>query len=61
MLLAMILLLTSCVSAGQENNLFCDKASAIYLDKQDKLTPATARQVLKHDETGHVLCGWSRV
>ncbi len=54
----MLLSLTSCSGTGQGSNDFCQYAKAIYLDKADKLTPSTSRQILEHDMTGRRLCGW---
>lgn len=60
LLLVIPLLMTGCVN-GQENDTFCQLAKPIYLEKQDKLTPNTARIILSHDETGRIYCGWERV
>lgn len=60
MLFLTSLSLTACATNGQDGD-FCALAHPIYLDKQDRLTPVTARTILKHDETGRVMCGWNMV
>ena len=59
LLILMIPLLTSCEKGGLDS--FCTLAKPIYLDKADKLTPPTQREILSHDETGHSYCGWDRI
>lgn len=38
---------------------FCDVAKPIRFDKADKLTPKTADAIIKHNEAGKKLCGWT--
>lgn len=59
MLCLMLPLMTSCADGA--NNSFCYIAHPIYLDKKDVVTPATGREILKHDLVGENLCGWQRV
>ena len=54
--LLIVALLSGCATSGHGD--FCDTASPIYLTYFDTLTPDTARQILKHNETGEALCGW---
>lgn len=58
--LAMMLLLSSCAPNLPAND-FCQLAHAIYINKDDKISPDTARQILMHDVNGEYLCGWSYV
>lgn len=59
MLLATLLLLTSCQNGPGPNNPDpCLTFHPIYLSPGDVLTPDTARQVLEHDRAGAALCGW---
>lgn len=37
---------------------WCDRDSAIMISRDDILTPGTARQILKHNEIGEVICKW---
>lgn len=37
---------------------FCTTALPIYIGKDDKITDATARQILQHNKTGRRLCKW---
>lgn len=54
--LAMMMSLSACGN-GPSND-YCAVAEPIYVDKADKLTPNTARGILKHDDIGHALCNW---
>lgn len=54
----MMLSLASCQSGPSQTDP-CSQFHAIYLDKQDVLTPETGREILEHNETGRILCGWS--
>jgi len=38
---------------------FCDVAAAIRPSRQDVLTEETKLQILKHDEYGAKVCGWT--
>jgi hypothetical protein len=62
MLLPWLILLSasSCVTIGQ-NDSFCALAHPIYLEDADMLTPNTQREILSHDKTGYVKCGWKMV
>lgn len=51
------ILISACCQKSPETD-FCQLAHPIYLDKTDRLTQDTKREVLSHFETGHVLCGW---
>lgn len=53
----MMIPLLGCQS-GQENDSFCQIAKPIYLDKQDKISGDTARQILIYDDQGAIRCGW---
>ncbi|HVI55474.1 MAG TPA: hypothetical protein VM621_10535 [Luteibacter sp.] len=60
--LSLLLLLTlpvlSCCATGPVQTDGCDWAKPIYVSKDDVLTDGTAKQILTHDETGKVICGW---
>lgn len=57
--LAMLKLLSACADGQESPDIsFCRWALPIYASPDDVLTPATARQLLHHDETGQNLCGW---
>ncbi len=43
------LLLMSCAGTGPEGN-FCDIAEPIYIDCDDVISDATARQILSHNQ-----------
>lgn len=58
LLAAILMSVSACQNNGLENNP-CGMFKPIYLDKQDKLTPNTSRQILEHDMLGHDLCDWS--
>lgn len=59
LVIPMMMFLSGCTKIGQDS--FCQLAHPIYIDKQDKITPNTSREILSHDETGHSYCNWSRV
>lgn len=50
--LAMVSLLSGCAKGGNEG------FSPIYINKDDQLTDGTARQILEHNELGHIVYGW---
>lgn len=55
----MMLPLTGCETSGRgTSQSFCTAGHPIYLSKDDKLTKATERAILAHDEIGAKLCGW---
>lgn len=58
LLLATLILLTACSSAGPVTDGFCAVSSPIMVSKRDSLTDGTARQILAHNEFGRVKCGW---
>ncbi len=57
--LAMLMFQSACTNGNGTNP--CTVFHPIYPSSHDILTPDTQRQILKHDETGHSLCGWSLV
>jgi hypothetical protein len=57
MALPMVALLASCAPSGSVND-YCLIAEPIYVGEGDVFEDATARAVLKHNETGAALCGW---
>lgn len=38
---------------------FCLNAEPIFFDPADRLTRATERKIIKHNEKGARLCGWA--
>lgn len=56
-LLGLLTLLASCRAAGPAGG-FCEAARPILVDPDDRLTRATAVQLLAHNESGARLCGW---
>jgi len=54
--------LTSCLTSGPDPapspSEFCAIAEPIILDPDDRLTMATKRLVVTHNEKGKKLCGW---
>lgn len=54
--LVMMMLLSDCQNGLSDK--YCDIAEPIYLQKDDKLTPDTARSILIHDDRGRALCSW---
>lgn len=67
--LVLTLLLASCVTAGAgkpqtacpppDNRAMCAAFAPILVSKDDVLTDGTAKQILAHNLTGEVLCGWN--
>lgn len=55
-----ILMLTASCSHGQGNSP-CDLFHPIYLEKGDNMTLNTEREILSHNETGRIACGWPYV
>lgn len=53
------LLLAGCATTGAVTN-GCEWAKPIYVSQDDVLTDGTAKQILTHDETGRVICGWGK-
>ena len=51
-----MLLLTGCASGGAADP--CAPWAPIWVSPGDVLTPATAEQILAHNETGARICGW---
>lgn len=51
-----MMLLSDCQNGLSDK--YCDIAEPIYLQKDDKLTPDTARSILIHDDRGRALCSW---
>jgi hypothetical protein len=47
--------LISCVQNGQSLN-YCTIIKPIYFDKSDKLSVATEKAIIEHDETWEKLC-----
>lgn len=54
----MIMISISGCSQTSPENSFCDKAKPIYLDKADKLSEETKREIYEHFKVGEDLCGW---
>ena len=53
------LLMTGCATNGPEIKIvdnYCKMADAIYISKDDTLTPDTARQILFHNELWQRFC-----
>ncbi|MDB5315948.1 MAG: hypothetical protein JWO26_353 [Rhodospirillales bacterium] len=56
LLLALTLPLTCCATGGGIDP--CGPWRPILMSGEDRLTPATAADLLAHNETGRRLCGW---
>lgn len=58
--LPLTLLLASCKTGPETRTVLdnCTPWAPIYVSRQDVLTDATAKAILRHDETGAKLCGW---
>ena len=57
------LLLTACGTIGHEIKVVdtaCEWTKPIYVSKADIITDETAKQILAHNETGRLRCGWKR-
>mgnify|MGYP000002633269 CR=1 FL=1 len=53
--LLVTLLMSSCVSVGASQN-NCSWVKPILIEKEDRLTPTTARTILTHNETWEEVC-----
>ena len=53
-----LILLSGCATNGVVTDTGCLVFKPIYVSQSDELTEGTARQVLRHNETGRVVCGW---
>ena len=53
--LLVTLLMSSCVSVGASQN-NCSWVKPILIEREDRLTPTTARTILTHNETWDELC-----
>jgi len=51
---------TTADSAPPPKPEFCAEAEPIIVSPLDRLTTATAKQILEHDERGAKLCGWGK-
>ena len=58
MLVMSLILLSGCATSGVVTDTGCLVFKPIYVSQQDELTEGTARQVLRHNETGRAVCGW---
>lgn len=63
LLLAPVVLLTSCKTIGPETKsqvtrISCQGWDPIYVSKQDILTKQTADEILAHNKFGAKQCGW---
>lgn len=48
--------LTSCAPSGPAPNSFCDVAKPIYFDPADKMTRATEKAIITHNEKWEAVC-----
>lgn len=51
-------LLTGCAISGARTEGVCAAFRPVYVSRADALTDGTAEQILAHNRTGVVLCGW---
>ena len=53
----LLLSVTACTTNGQGRTDYCVNTKFIYMSPEDKLTPRTEAQIVKHDETREKICG----
>lgn len=58
--LVMLTFLSACTSGRVNDVTFCSTAHPIYMSPGDQVSADTGRQILSHDETGQILCGWEK-
>jgi hypothetical protein len=56
LVLPLVMLLASCLTSGNAVNNSCSLIEPILISEEDRLTNATARQILIHNETWEQLC-----